>query len=447
MDIRTLLNKMKIEVVDVEGGKSDIKLWDSWYKGCVSEVHKYSVYNGVKKVTQTRKSLRMAKRVCEDWANLLLNEKVVISVSNEESNKILKDVLKKNNFRVNANKLIEISFALGTGAFVESRRDGKVKIDFVRAEYIYPLSCEGGVITGCAFGQEIIKGQKKSYYIQAHVPNESGGYDVHNAMFDENGNKVDIENDVEEVFSSDKKLFQIITPNKVNARRTDSPFGASVFSDALDILAGIDIAFDSFINEFKLGKKRLVVPMSMAKKMLNEKGEMIPVFDSNDVAFYAMEGSEEEKSKLQEIDMKLRVEEHINALECILSVLSDRCGLGSGRYSYKERANAVKTAEEVISDKSELYQNIKKHELVLEDALVSMADAILFLSGVSEDEEVSVMFDDSIIENKAAEFTKYMELQAAGDIAPWEVRMWWTGESEEKAKKACKEIAEGFGDE
>ncbi|MBQ8540565.1 MAG: phage portal protein [Clostridia bacterium] len=446
MDIRTLLNKMNIEVVDVEGGKSDIKLWNSWYKGCVSEVHKYSVYNGVKKVSQTRKSLRMAKRVCEDWANLLLNEKVVISVNNEESDKVLKDVLKKNNFCVNANRLIEISFALGTGAFVESRRDGKVKIDFVRAEYIYPLSCEGGVITGCAFGQEIKNGKKRSYYIQAHVPNENGGYDVHNGLFDENGVALPLGDAVEVVFHSEKKLFQIITPNKVNARRTDSPFGASVFSDALDVLAGIDITFDSFINEFKLGKKRLVVPMSMAKKMLNEKGEMIPVFDSNDVAFYAMEGSEEEKSKLQEIDMNLRIEEHINALECILSVLSDRCGLGSGRYSYKERANAVKTAEEVISDKSELYQNIKKHELVLEDALISMADAILFLSGMPEN-EASVMFDDSIIENKAAEFTKYMELQAAGDIAPWEVRMWWTGESEKEAKKACEEIAEGFGDE
>lgn len=58
-------------------------------------------------------------RICEDRANLLLNEKVTISTSDDTSTELINEVLAKNNFRVRANQLSETTFALGTGAFVE----------------------------------------------------------------------------------------------------------------------------------------------------------------------------------------------------------------------------------------------------------------------------------------------------------------------------------------
>lgn len=59
--------------------------WEDWYQGYVKKFHRYNVYNGVKTVGKDRMSMQMAKRICEDWANLLLNEKVTITTESEFS--------------------------------------------------------------------------------------------------------------------------------------------------------------------------------------------------------------------------------------------------------------------------------------------------------------------------------------------------------------------------
>lgn len=443
MNIADLIKRMdlNVEPIDTEGSRGDIMTWGAWYKGFVPEAHNYKVYNGIKHTTRKRAVLGMAKRVCEDWANLLMNEKVSISTSDEAETKMLGDILKGNNFYVMANRLIELTFALGTGAFVESIRDGKVKIDCVRAEYIYPLACENGKITECAFGQQMKKGKDTMYYIQAHL-REEGRYVVYNALFDKNGARLPLPKDVREIYEApaDRALFQIITPNIINARRTDSPFGPSVFAGALDELKGCDLIFDSMINEFTLGKKRIFIPVSMAQIQEDGEGGLKPVFDPNDVVFHAIKTVDDE-NKPYEMNMELRIDEHIKGLQRCLGMLSDKCGLGNDRYRYDAENKAIKTATEVISDKSELYQNLKKHELILEDALKCMAEAALSLSGRGEAPDITVSFDDSIIEDKVSEFTERMQLLSSSVIAPWEMRAWYTGESEEEARKSCEEIA------
>lgn len=446
VDVVTLLSKMGVQVIDSAEGKADIELWKSWYNGYLQEFHEYKIYNGIKYVDAKRSSLKMAKKVCEDWASLLLNEKVKISVvENEKANKTLTTILKKNRFYCMANRLIELSFALGTGAFVESRRSGQVRIDYVRAEYIYPLAVESGFITECAFADVRVNGKDKTYYIQVHEK-ENGRYKITNALFDSEGNSLELKG-CEEIFYSDVPLFQIVTPNKVNTRRTDSPYGASVFSEALDVLCGVDLVYDSFINEFRLGKKRLVVPMSMAKKQMTVEGKCIPVFDSNDIVFYAVEGDTEDSIGLKDVNMELRIEEHIKGLECTISILSDKCGLGSGRYSVRAKDNAVtvKTATEVVSEKSELWQNIRKHENLLEVNLIELAQACMYLSGESA-QEIVVNFDDSIIVDTKSELADDIQMVNMAVMAPWELRAKRTGESIDEAKRKCDEIAEGYGE-
>ncbi|UKI36800.1 MAG: hypothetical protein L6V93_00545 [Clostridiales bacterium] len=62
------------------GGSRDfytkIDEWKDWHKGKVGSFHTYMQYNGVKRLSRERASLCMAKKVCEEWANLLMNEKV-----------------------------------------------------------------------------------------------------------------------------------------------------------------------------------------------------------------------------------------------------------------------------------------------------------------------------------------------------------------------------------
>ena len=95
-----------------------------WYKGYYKPFHHYTDFNGKETIGLERYSLKMAKKVCEDWASLLLNEKTSIVINNEAANRVIQGtnmmggVFGDNNFWYIANELLEKSFGLGTGAFV-----------------------------------------------------------------------------------------------------------------------------------------------------------------------------------------------------------------------------------------------------------------------------------------------------------------------------------------
>lgn len=95
-----------------------IKLWKSWYDGKVRNFHNYKVFNGVEKVSCERYSLGMGKKVCEDWANLLMNEKVKITLEGEKEQAFFDNVCENNNFAVKMSEMQEMKSAYGTTAYV-----------------------------------------------------------------------------------------------------------------------------------------------------------------------------------------------------------------------------------------------------------------------------------------------------------------------------------------
>lgn len=54
---------------------------------------------------------------------------------------------------------------------------------------------------------------------------------------------------------------------------------------------------------------------------------------------------------------------------------------------------------------------------------------------LDEDVEISVDFDDSIIEDESANFARDMQLLNAGIMNDWEFRSKWMNEDEDTAKK------------
>ncbi|MBE7038376.1 MAG: phage portal protein [Ruminococcaceae bacterium] len=385
-----------------------IEMWESWYKGKVKSFHRYTQYNGKKQILRERASLCMAKRVCEDWANLILNERFEINVNDKKADLCLKKVLLDNDFFVLSNRLVELTFALGTGAFVEYLANGEVVIDYIRADMIYPLSWDNGKITECAFASEKVINGKAHIYLNMHILKD-GHYKIINKLFEKNGAKLVEVNLPDGIAKSidtgyKKPFFQIITPNIINNIDFDNPMGISVFANSIDILKGIDLIYDSYQNEFRLGKKRIIVPLGMAQMMSEETGVM-PVFDDNDTEFYAIKESDG-ITEIKEINMNIRADEHEAALKRNINLLSENAGLGVGRY--EKTHDEIKTATEVISEKSNLYQNIKKNELIVEKALIDLAEVILYLKGF-ENKVVSVYFGDSIIEDTQSVFNRAME--------------------------------------
>lgn len=387
----------------------------AWYQNDVKSFHEYSVFNGTTKVKTRRYSLGMAKVVAEDHASLLLNEKVKINAG-RGFEKRLAELLSINNFRVRGNNLVELAYALGTGAFVEYRNaQGLPTLDYIRANMIYPLSWENGEITESAFGSVKMAAGKKFYYIQIHLKGQTGVV-LKNVYLDaETGKELPLPAGMlPEVHTlSTVPLFQIVRPNIINNHDLDNPMGISVYGNAIDELKACDLMWDSYVNEFVLGRKRIMVPMSMAKIKMAADGTAAPLFDPADTMFYAFQLDEGGKNELKEINMSIRAAEHETGLQRALNLLAKKCGLGNDRYQF-DASGGVKTATEVISEKSELFQNLKKNELPLEQALVGMTRALAFLDGKASDLDVKVAFDDSIIEDRQAKIDDHIKLTSAG---------------------------------
>lgn len=443
-EIREYLTKHKYNTASDET-YNHIDEWLEWYQNDVERFHKYKVFNGVSTKEEERYKLGMAKKVCEDWANLLLNEKVAIKAGNYEER--LQEILDNNNFLVRANQLIEMAFALGTGALVEYLDGEKVVIDYIRADMIYPLSWENGDITECAFGSIRVIDGNEVIYLQIHRLGDADQgedpelYYIENKYIDKKDSvELEIPGDMLPLIPTkyDSPLFQIITPNICNNIDLDSPLGVSVFANAIDQLKGCDLVYDSYMNEFVLGRKRILVPISLAKIQMEKDGVAAPAFDASDTVYYQMPGDRDSNLKLTEVDMSIRANEHELAVQRGLDVLALKTGLGTGRYQFN--SSGVKTATEVISDKSDLYQNRQKNAIIVNAALIDMVEAIAFLDAGRE-VEVSIDFDDSIIEDTNTTIDKNIKLVQGGLRSKLTAIMEINKCTEEEALKEIERIA------
>ena len=434
-----------------------VQEWKSWYEGDVKGFHRYRVRNGAGMVRCKRYTLNMGKKIPEDWANLLMNEKVKITLEGQKEQAFVDRVFTENNFLVKANEMQEKAFALGTVAFIprvvgmEAKETGPVPgsargivMDYVTVEHIWPLAWQNGIITECAFDSIVTVNGEQYCYLQIHHK-VNGLYDIENRLYKCRNNNVDTEVGLTSVpnfkrvprvvhTGSDRRRFVIDRPNIAN-NFDDSPLGISIYANSIDVLKGADVAYDSYVNEFVLGKKRIMVKPSAMKYLDGE-----PVFDSDDLAYYVLPEDVSDGAVITPIDMTLRTQEHNTGIQDQLNLLSSKCGFGETYYRFD--GGSITTATQVISENSTMFRTIKKHEIILEQVLVELCRIILRLgnasmnAGLNEDIEISVDFDDSIIEDKATDFSRDMQLLQAGIMNDWEFRAKWMNESPDEAKKA-----------
>lgn len=444
---------------------SKVYEWKSWYQGDVKGFHNYTVQNGERQVKCRRYSLGMGKKLCEDWANLLMNEKVQITLEGQKEQDFIDLVLTENNFTVKANEMQEMKSALGTVAYVprvigqEISESGDIVpgnasgivLDYVTIENIYPLSWQNGYISECAFSSDVTRGGKDYLYLQIHRREDNGNYVIENRIYRYNNEQLadeqlvnvkGFENIPPVVHTgSDKRQFVIDRPNIANNINYLLPTGIAIYANAIDVLQGVDIAYDSYVNEFKLGKKRIMVKPSAAQYL-----DGTPAFDPDDVVFYVMPEDTEDGAVVTPIDMTLRTAEHNTGIQDQLNILSSKCGFGETYYRFD--GGSVATATQVISENSTMFRTIKKMEIVLEQALVELCRILLRLgntamnAGLNEDVEISIDFDDSIIEDKQTDFSRDMQLLTAGIMNDWEFRMKWMNEDEATAKAALPKMQE-----
>lgn len=440
-----------------------IGVWKSWYEGEVKDFHCYKVFNGQKHVQCRRYTMGMAKKVCEDWANLLMNEKVKITLEGKQEQDFFDSVCADNNFAVKISEMQEMKAAIGTVAYIPrvvgvtvnpstgaiSGAAEAIKLDYCTAENIFPLSWENGKIKECAFSTSITQNDSKYLYLQIHRLDENGFYQIENVLYkDQNGNLSEVEaatvpgyENIPPVVKTGSKERQFVIDRMNIANNVDVslPLGVSVYANAIDQLKGVDIAYDSYVNEFVLGKKRIIVKPEATKDLDGQ-----PVFDPNDTVYYVLPEDTQNGSIIDQVDMALRTAEHNAGLQDMLNALSSKCGFGENHYKF-DNGN-ISTATQVISENSSMFRTIKKHEIILEDVLIELCRIILRLgntymgASLNEDVEISIDFDDSIIEDKATDFSRDMQMVSAGIMNDWEFRAKWMNEDPATAKKSLPKM-------
>jgi A118 family predicted phage portal protein len=471
MNIFEYLQRKGIDTVDTSFYRK-IEEWKSWYRSDVRKFHFYNVYEGNGTYCRCRRhSLGMAKQACEDIADLLLNERVKVTMNDDRTYAFVMDVLRRNHFDRLGNEYQERKAACGTVAYVpyiDGRMDdsgyfisGTVGVNYLEAENIYPISWDNGEVTECAF--VFLKSYRRKKYanFQFHLL-DGGQYVIENTVVEcTRGAGRELEPAEWSAIpcfaaltprietGSDRPQFVIDKLNLTNNADEDptNPMGIAIFANAIDVLRKLDLEYDSYANEFTLGRKRIFVNPSMIE---DEHGN--PVFDPADSVFYRLpeDYKGEDEGFIHEVDMDLRVEQHSKAINDDLNYLSLKCGFGSEHYKFDK--GSVRTATEIISENSDMYRSLKKHELVLDEVLKNLIRIIIRLGiacghpELKPDVDISIDFDDSIIEDKASERAQDRQDVSMGVMSLAEYRAKWYGETEEKAKSRLPEQTSGVMD-
>ena len=393
-----------------------------------------------------------------------MNEKVSVTLEGEKEQAFFDEVCRQNSFQQMMNRYQELSFALGGSACVARlggvtvdekgrvlKKAQRLYLDFVAADGIFPLSWENGIITECGFVTEFSRDGGTYCYLQLHTKDGYGAYVIQNHIYrkeNEYLTKVSLEEVpgfelIPDFFftGSAEPLFVLFRPNIANNQDLNCPLGISVFANAIDQLKTCDNIYDSFNTEFSLGRKRIMVKPEGLK---SRDGE--PYFDPNDLIFYLLPEDAQNESTVQEMKATIRMEEHLTGMEMALNMLAIKCGFGPGHWEFDRRRRTLTTATEVISAE---FRTLKKHEIILEEALTELARTVLRLGNIwfglrlKEDVEISVDFDDSIVEDEGTKFERDLKMLDKGILAPEEFRAVWMNEDAETARKAIAAIRSG----
>ena len=445
-----------------------IFIWKALYKGFYRPWHIVGATT-ISNPKGQRELYRMntAKAVCAELAGLVWGEECEINVtmdgreSSEENpdplNAFIQQVLTDNAFREKMQESIEQGAALGGSAMKvwrDVRRDGEgrevpgsesIRIGYAMADQFVPISWDNAKVHEAVFISRVAK--KGWYYTRLEWHTWSGEtYTVRNELYRSemqkgaNGDSQDILGirvplsevypylDEETIIPVGESLFTYWRTPIANNLDDNSPLGMSVYGNALETLHALDICYDSFVREFRLGKKRIIVPARAVRAVVDpETGALCRYFDATDETYEALASDDPNDLKITDNSVALRVEEHVSALNAFLSILCLQLGFSANTFSFDEHGG-IKTATEVVSENSKTFKTIKTMQNQVRPAIEQLVRNIVdvaVLYGMQYEGQsveslasggyhVNVVFDDGVTQDRQTNINEGVMLVGAG---------------------------------
>ena len=426
-----------------------IEQCQAWYEDeVIEDFHKRTNLNNLDYVLNR---MNFAKRCCADDANLC----EIISVAPAQqsaSQEFIDDILRKNRFDVQYREQLEKTSATGTvGAYVNlknttfvEREDGSktaeggnISINYVDGDCIVPLTVENRLVTECAFSATgKCKGKDRTTLV-IFTLNE-GSYVAETVVFDEFGKMIDSEKS--EVTLGNVKPFAIMQNAEVNNLRNMTGYGLPKIYNSIPVLKAMDLCYNVLFSDLSKADKIVLINEALCE-IRDDKGK--PALTPQQKEIFVMLGEKlpQEKSLIQEYNPEIRVEQITKAIELVLSLLSMSFGYGTKKYTFEN--GKITTATEYIGEKQECMQELNKQRNNATDYITDIIHAAMWFSNTfcgtsyNVEEELSIEFDDSYIEDKQAK----LESMRADALSFAEVpilKVWYLMEkynlSEEEAK-------------
>lgn len=426
-------------------------------------------------------SLGMAKKVCEDLASTITSEPFKIKA--KKNDEILQTDLKNAKVLSKIPEIIETVGYTGTVATVTrivnatvtgegenatlSRgKNTKIKTIDIRANQIIPLTIEDGEIINCGFVSEqtrkINGKRKKILYLEIHELEEKG-YQVTNVYFDKESGKEIVIDGIVDTYNtlSDKPLFNILKLPKVNPIDDSNGLGIALFGSAIDQLMILDLVYNNFGMDFKLGQKIIILNKKLTRIETEEytdkdgqiKQRQRVVYPSDiqkqlftDVSDGIM-GKVDDKPYVYEYNPDLRVGDNKAGVQEGLNHLSFKVDFGTDYYNF-DNGKVYTNTMSITTSRKDFVDNMTKTRKVVNEYLKGVCQSILLCekmlgnAGIDEKQEIEIAEVDGFLLDDESVRQKLLEDYNAGAITLKRYLMKVYNLTEEEALKEISEINE-----
>ena len=465
-----------------------IFVWKALYKGLYKPWHLVPVVAVGAKPNQTRQLFRMntAKAVSAELASLVWGEECQFSVSTagyvEETDEdgvvinpdplkeFIEHVLDRNAFGEKMQELIEQGLALGGAVIkvwaepdkrvIRRTENGfeypvrEIRLGYCMADQFVPIAWDNARVTEGVFISR--RARKGWYYTRLEWHRWNGEtYTITNELYkadmqrgENAGENQDILGircplaEMEELYPGlepetvvpvDESLFSYFRTPIANNVDDNSPLGVSIYANALETMHAIDICYDSLVTEFRLGKKKIIVPARFLRSVTDpQTGRQVRYFDPNDETYVGV-ADDDGNVGVQDISVELRVEEHVAAMNALLSLLCMQIGFSANTFSFDHNQRGIKTATEVVSENSKTYKTVRTVQNQLRPMLEHMVQNIIDVAilygmeweGQSVERlaaggwEVKVTFDDGVTQDRQTNLNEGILLVNSGLLSKY----------------------------
>lgn len=249
------------------------------------------------------------------------------------------------------------------------------------------------------------------------------------------------------ILGVDRPLFGVFRTPAANNLDMGSPFGLPIFSEAVQELRDLDIAYSRNAKEI-LDSKRIVLldtdamlpggmPVAKTPHAFEMQRNQMGLPDM----FKNVRGDGKE-TFYQEINPELRTEERLKGINALLNQIGYKSGFSNGHFVFNE-SGGIQTATQVEADQQRTIQTVKDVRDKLEsclDGLIYALDVFATLYQLASAGTYEAVYDfGDITYNREEDRARWWGYVQAGKVPAWKFFVKFEGMTEEDAKEMTAE--------